>query len=43
MYPPDGSYYEVIFNAKDANTLEVLMTIEGQPYKEIWNRQSNYN
>lgn len=43
MYLPDGSYYEVIFNLKDANTLEAKMTVEGQPYKETWKRYSNYN
>lgn len=43
MYLPGGSYYEVIFSLKDANTLEAEMTVEGLPYKETWTRQSNYN
>ncbi len=43
MYLPDGSYYKVIFKMIDANTIEVSMTVQGQPYKETWKRQSNYN
>lgn len=43
MYLPDGSYYEVVFKMVDANTLEISMTVEGQPYKETWKRYSNYN
>ncbi|MDX1774167.1 hypothetical protein [Oceanihabitans sediminis] len=42
MYLPDGSYYQVIFNLKDDNTLEVLMTVENQPYKETWTRNTKY-
>lgn len=43
MYLPDGSYYEVVFTLKDANTLELKMTFQGEPYKEVWQRKSNYN
>ncbi len=39
MYMPDGSFYHVIFTLKDTETLEVLMTVEGAPYKETWKRQ----
>lgn len=39
MYLPDGSFYKVIFTQKDKDTLEVIMTIEGAPYKETWKRQ----
>ena len=39
MYMPDGSFYKVIFTQKDKDTLEVIMTIEGAPYKETWKRQ----
>ncbi len=42
MYLPDSSYYEVIFNLKDENTLEVKMTVQGQPYSEIWNKNTSY-
>ena len=43
MYLPDGSYYEVIFNLMDANTLEMQMTVEGLPYRETWKRQYNHD
>jgi len=43
MYMPDGSYYEVLFNLKDVNTLEATMTVEGQPYTETWTRNTTYN
>lgn len=42
MYLPDGSFYNVIFTLKNENTLEVLMTIENQPYTEIWTRNTTY-
>ncbi|MBA6157324.1 DUF2147 domain-containing protein [Tenacibaculum sp. S7007] len=42
MYLPDGSFYKVIFTLKNDNTLEVLMTVEGQPYKEVWKRNTKY-
>ncbi|MCL7752144.1 DUF2147 domain-containing protein [Polaribacter sp. Z022] len=38
MYLPDGSFYKVIFTKKDHNKLEVLMTLNGKPYKETWTR-----
>ena len=38
MYLPDGSYYNVILKLRGTNSLEVLMTIEGKPYKEVWKR-----
>ena len=38
MYMPDGSYYNAIFSLKDNNRLEVLMTVDGKPYKEIWTK-----
>ena len=40
MYMPDGSFYKVIFTQKDEDTLEVIMTIDGAPYKETWKRQT---
>lgn len=39
MYTPNGSFYKVIFTLKNKDTLEVLMTIKGEPYKEIWKRK----
>ncbi len=42
MYMPDGSYYNAIFTLKDDNSLEVLMTVDKQPYKEIWKRNVKY-
>jgi len=39
MYTPNGSFYKVIFTLKNKDALEVLMTIEGEPYKEIWKRK----
>lgn len=42
MYLPDGSFYNVIFTLKDDNTLEALMTVDNQPYKEIWKRNTTY-
>lgn len=41
MYMPDGSFYKVIFTQKDKDTLEVIMTIDGAPYKETWKRQTS--
>lgn len=41
MYTPTGSYYEVIFELKDENTLEALMTVQGKAYKETWKRKLN--
>lgn len=38
MYLPEGSYYNVILKLRGTNSLEVLMTIEGKPYKEVWKR-----
>lgn len=42
MYMPDGSFYKVIFTLKNENTLENLMTVENQPYKETWTRNTTY-
>lgn len=42
MYLPDGSFYKVIFTLKNENTIEVLMTVEGMPYKEVWKRNTKY-
>lgn len=42
MYLPDGTFYKVIFSLKDENTLEALMTVEGEPYKETWKRNVDY-
>ncbi|MDC1162321.1 DUF2147 domain-containing protein [Tenacibaculum sp.] len=42
MYLPDGSFYKVIFMLKNENTLEALMTVDGEPYKEIWKRNTKY-
>jgi len=42
MYLPDGSYYNVIFSLRGDNSLVVLMTIEGKPYKEVWKRNTQY-
>ena len=42
MYLPDGSYYNVNFTLKDQDTLEALMTIENEPYTEIWTRNTSY-
>lgn len=42
MYLTDGSFYKVIFTLKDENTLEALMTVQGQPYKETWTKNSEY-
>lgn len=39
MYLPDGSFYFVIFELTDPNTLEATMTVENQPYKEVWKRK----
>lgn len=39
MYMPDGSNYQVIFNLKNNDELEVKMTVQGSPYTEIWKRQ----
>jgi hypothetical protein len=39
MYTPNGSFYKVIFTLKNKDALEVLMTIQGEPYKEIWKRK----
>lgn len=41
MYLPDGSFYHVIFNLKDPNTLEALMTVDGEPYRELWKRKTS--
>ena len=41
MFLPDGSNYNVTFKLKNDNALEAKMTIEGQPYSEIWNRKRN--
>ncbi|WP_460219275.1 DUF2147 domain-containing protein [Psychroserpens sp. MEBiC05023] len=41
MYLPNGSFYNVIFTLKDENTLEVLMTVENEPYKENWTRNNS--
>lgn len=38
MYMPDGSFYKVIITLKNDTTLEVLMTVENKPYKEIWTK-----
>lgn len=40
MYMPDGSNYQVVFNLKNNNELEVKMTVQGSPYTEIWKRQT---
>ncbi len=42
MYLPDGSYYNAIFTLKNDNSLEVLMTVDKQPYKETWKRNLKY-
>lgn len=42
MYSPDGSFYNVIFILKDDNTLEAKMTVDKQPYTEIWKRNTSY-
>lgn len=39
MYIPDGSNYQVVFNLKNNDELEVKMTVQGSPYTEIWKRQ----
>ena len=41
MYLPGGTYYEVVFTLKNKDTLEALMTVEGQPYQETWIRKNN--
>ena len=41
MYLPGGAHYEVVFTLKNKDTLEALMTVEGQPYKETWIRKIN--
>lgn len=40
MHMPDGSQYDVILYLKNENQLEAKMTIEGQPYTEIWIRKN---
>lgn len=42
MYGMDGTYYEVIFTIKDKNTLEAKMTVQGEPYKETWTRNTSF-
>ncbi|MCG8583038.1 MAG: hypothetical protein MI866_24180 [Bacteroidales bacterium] len=38
MHLPDGSFYYVRFTLK-GDELTVKMTIQGQPYTEVWKRQ----
>jgi len=40
MYMPNGSFYQVNFTLRDKNTLQALMTVEEQPYTEIWTRST---
>lgn len=40
MYSFDQKYYNVIITMINNNQLEVQMTVDGEPYKEIWNRTS---
>ncbi len=42
MYMPDGSFYKVIFTFKNKDTMEALITVEGNPYKEVWKRNTKY-
>ena len=43
MYMPDGSFYKVIFTFKNSSTLKVLMTVENQPYEEVWKKVTKAN
>ncbi|GEM_PF-2971409 len=38
MHMPDGSNYQVKFSLKK-DELNILMTVDGHPYKEIWKRK----
>lgn len=41
MYLPGGTYYEVVITLKNKDILKVLMTVEGEPYEEVWRRVIN--
>ncbi len=38
MYMPNGSYYYVLFTL-NGDELSVKMTVEGEPYTEVWKRK----
>ncbi|WP_299368446.1 DUF2147 domain-containing protein [Winogradskyella sp.] len=39
LFMPDGSYYQVLISLKNNDELEIQMTVDGEPYTEIWKRQ----
>ncbi len=40
MYMPDGTYYEINISLS-GDELIVKMTVDGQPYSEVWKRSIN--